>query len=70
MGIEGVSRKTGAKGASSSKGGSIGKKEREVLSLTKGGASMADMSVAEAGMVAPNKNVTGGLKEKEKKKTK
>ena len=36
MGIEGYSRKSGSKAGMTSKGGSIGKKEREVLSLAKG----------------------------------
>ena len=36
MGIEGYSRKSGTKTGQTSKGGSIGKKEREVLSLAKG----------------------------------
>ena len=36
LGIEGVQRKTGSKAGMTSKGGSIGKKEREVLNLAKG----------------------------------
>ena len=36
MGIEGISRKTGSKTGMTSKGGTIGKKEREVLNLAKG----------------------------------
>ena len=36
MGIDGFSKKTGSKSGMTSKGGSIGKKEREVLSLAKG----------------------------------
>ena len=36
MGIDGYSRKSGSKSGMTSKGGSIGKKEREVLSLAKG----------------------------------
>ena len=36
MGIEGFSKKTGSKSGMTSKGGSIGKKEREVLNLAKG----------------------------------
>ncbi len=36
MGIEGYSRKSGTKVGMTSKGGSIGKKEREVLNLAKG----------------------------------
>ena len=36
LGIEGISRKTGSKAGMTSKGGSIGKKEREVLNLAKG----------------------------------
>ena len=36
MGIEGYSKKSGSKAGMTSKGGSIGKKEREVLSLAKG----------------------------------
>ena len=37
MGIEGFSKKQGSKAGQTSKGGSIGKKEREVLNLAKGG---------------------------------
>ena len=37
MGIDGFSKKTGSKSGMTSKGGSIGKKEREVLNLAKGG---------------------------------
>ena len=36
LGIEGISRKQGSKTGMTSKGGSIGKKEREVLNLAKG----------------------------------
>ncbi len=36
MGIEGFSKKQGSKTGLTSKGGSIGKKEREVLNLAKG----------------------------------
>ena len=36
MGIEGYNRKSGTKTGMTSKGGSIGKKEREVLSMAKG----------------------------------
>ena len=36
MGIEGFSKKVGSKSGMTSKGGSIGKKEREVLNLAKG----------------------------------
>ena len=37
MGIEGFSKKMGSKSGQTSKGGSIGKKEREVLNLARGG---------------------------------
>ena len=36
LGITGITRKTGSKSGMTSKGGSIGKKEREVLNLAKG----------------------------------
>ena len=36
LGIEGITRKQGSKTGMTSKGGSIGKKEREVLNLAKG----------------------------------
>ena len=36
MGIEGSKKKMGSKSGQTSKGGSLGKKEREVLNLAKG----------------------------------
>ena len=36
MGIEGKSKKVGSKSGMTSKGGSIGKKEREVIAMAKG----------------------------------
>lgn len=61
MGIDAGPRKLASKGGASSKGGSIRKKEREVLQLNKGNVSM-DMSHGEASMIPANKNLTGGLK--------
>ena len=50
MGIEGFSKKTGSKAGMTSKGGSIGKKEREVLSMAKG-----NMGFEIAGAATPAK---------------
>ena len=55
LGIEGISRKTGSKSGMTSKGGSIGKKEREVLNLAKG-----NIGFETGGAIAsPEKEATG-----------
>ena len=58
MGIQGFTKKMGSKAGMTSKGGSIGKKEREVISLAKGNLSFE----SSAGTAAPTKEETGKKK--------
>ena len=55
LGIEGISRKSGSKAGMTSKGGSIGKKEREVLNLAKGNIGFETGATG----AAPEKEATG-----------
>ena len=56
LGIEGISRKQGSKSGMTSKGGSIGKKECEVLNLAKGNIGF------ETGTTTPEKETGKGGK--------
>ena len=58
MGIMGFTKKMGSKAGMTSKGGSIGKKEREVISLAKGNLSFE----SQPGPATPAKEETGKKK--------
>ncbi len=57
MGIEGYSKKQGSKSGMTSKGGKVGKKEREVLNMTKG-----NLGFEIQGVVIPEEKETGKKK--------